>query len=73
MWELLQGMPKSARRLRVLFGLGIFPVLRGATPLDWLRQRAALLDEDPQAAADGFAALMQRDDLSGPAQERDWP
>ena len=44
-----------------------------STPLEWLRQRAALLDEDPQAAADGFSALVQRDDLSGPAQERDWP
>ena len=44
-----------------------------STPLEWLRQRAALLDEDPQAAADGFAALVQRDDLSGAAQERGWP
>ncbi|MFZ9174364.1 antitoxin, partial [Vulcanococcus sp.] len=41
-----------------------------STPLEWLRQRAALLDEDPQASADGFASLVQRDDLSGPAQER---
>ena len=44
-----------------------------STPLEWLRQRAALLDEDPQAAAEGFASLVQRDDLSGPARERDWP
>jgi len=44
-----------------------------STPLVWLRQRAAVLDEDPQSAGDGFAALAQRDDLSGPAQERDWP
>ena len=44
-----------------------------STPLEWLRQRAALLDEDPQAAADGFSALMQRYDLNGPTQERDWP
>ena len=44
-----------------------------STPLEWLRQRAALLDEDPQAAADGFAALAERDDLSDPAQERNWP
>ncbi|MDM7958613.1 MAG: hypothetical protein QUV04_02500 [Synechococcus sp. WH 8007] len=44
-----------------------------STPLVWLRQRAALLDADPQAAADGFAVLVRRDALSGPAQERDWP
>jgi antitoxin VapB len=44
-----------------------------STPLEWLRQRAALLDEDPQAAADGFAGLVQSDDVSGPAQERGWP
>ena len=66
-------MPEGARRLRGLFGLGSCAVLSGASPLEWLRQRAALLDEDPQAAADGFSALVQRDDLSGPAQERDWP
>jgi len=44
-----------------------------STPLEWLRQRAALLDEDPQSSADGFASLVQLDDLSGPPQERDWP
>ena len=44
-----------------------------STPLEWLRRRAALFDEDPQAAAEVIAPLMQRDDLSGPAQERDWP
>jgi antitoxin VapB len=44
-----------------------------STPLEWLRRRAALLDEDPQADADGFAALGQRDDLSDAAQEQDWP
>ena len=44
-----------------------------STPLEWLRRRAALLDEDPQAAADGSAACVQRDDISDPAQERDWP
>jgi len=40
--------------------------------LDWLRQRAALLDRDPQAS-EGFAALAERDATPGPAQERDWP
>ena len=44
-----------------------------STPLKWFRRRAALLDEDPKAAADGFAALMQRDALKGPALDRDWP
>ena len=44
-----------------------------STALEWLRQRAALLDEDPHATADGFAALAQRDDISDPAQEQDWP
>ena len=43
-----------------------------STPLEWLRRRAALLDQDPRSD-DGFAALTQRDDLSGPVQERDWP
>ena len=39
--------------------------------MEWLRQRAALLDEDLQAAADAFATLMESDDLSGPDQARD--
>ncbi len=43
-----------------------------STPLEWLRQRAAVLDQEP-CSADDFAELTQRDDLSGPAQERDWP
>ena len=42
------------------------------SPLDWLQQRAALLDRDPQAA-EGFAALTEPDGTPGPAQERDWP
>lgn len=42
------------------------------SPLDWLQQRAAQLDRDPQAAQ-GFAALIQPDGTTGPAQERDWP
>lgn len=50
------------------------PILRPlrSSPLDWLRQRAVLLDEDPQAA-DGFTALMERDGTPEPAQGRDWP
>ena len=28
---------------------------------------------DGQGCPDDFAVLAQRDDLSGPAQERDWP
>ncbi|MFL0770915.1 MAG: antitoxin [Prochlorococcus sp.] len=44
-----------------------------SSPLDWLRQRAALLDDDPQAAAGGFAELTQPEDAHGPAQDRDWP
>ena len=43
-----------------------------SSPLEWLRQRAAFLDQEPHSD-DGFAVLTQRDDLSGPAQERDWP
>ena len=43
-----------------------------SSPLEWLRRRAALLDQEPHSD-DGFAVLTQRDDLSGPAQERDWP
>ena len=43
-----------------------------SSPLVWLRRRAALLDQEPQSD-DGFAALTQRDDISGPAQERNWP
>ena len=43
-----------------------------SSPLKWLRRRAALLDQEP-LSDDGFAVLTQRDDLSGPAQERDWP
>ena len=43
-----------------------------SSPLEWLRRRAAVLDQE-QCCADDFAMLMQRDDLSGPAQERDWP
>ena len=35
-------------------------------------QRASLLDEDPQAAVYGFAALVQRYALSGSAKDRDW-
>ena len=31
-----------------------------SSPLDWLRQRAVLLDEDPQAA-EGFTALAAMD------------
>ncbi|MBD2423779.1 AbrB/MazE/SpoVT family DNA-binding domain-containing protein [Cyanobium sp. FACHB-13342] len=43
-----------------------------SSPLDWLRQRAVLLDQDPQAA-EGFTALMERDGTPEPAQGRDWP
>ena len=43
-----------------------------SSPLEWLRRRAVLFDQE-QCCADDFAVLMQRDDLSGPAQERDWP
>ena len=43
-----------------------------SSPLEWLRQRAAFLDQEPHSG-DGFAVLPQRDDLGGPPQERDWP
>ena len=43
-----------------------------SSPLEWLRRRAALLDQEPHPDV-GFPVLTQRDDLSGPAQERDWP
>ncbi len=43
-----------------------------SSPLDWLRQRAVLLDEDPQAV-DGFSALIERDGTPEPPQRRDWP
>ena len=43
-----------------------------SSPLEWLRGRAALLDQESHSD-DCFAVLTQRDDLSGPAQERDWP
>ncbi|MGC6482592.1 MAG: antitoxin [Synechococcus sp.] len=43
-----------------------------STPLEWLRRRAALLNQESHSD-DGFAVLTQCDDLSGPAQERDWP
>ena len=43
-----------------------------SSPLEWLRQRAALLDQE-HCSTDDFAVLTRRDDISGPAQERDWP
>ena len=43
-----------------------------SSPLEWLRRRAALLDQEPHSD-DGFSVLTQRDDLGGPPQERDWP
>ena len=52
-------------------GIVILRPLR-SSPLDWLRQRAVLLDEDPQAA-DGLTALIERDGTPEPAQGRDWP
>jgi len=44
-----------------------------SSPLDWLRQRAALLEDDPGAVAGGFAELTERDQPHQSAQERDWP
>ena len=43
-----------------------------STPLEWLRQRAAVLDQ-AQCSTDDLAVLTQRDDFIGPAQERGWP
>ena len=43
-----------------------------SSPMEWRRWRAALLDQSPHSD-DRFAALTQRDDLRGPAQEVDWP
>ena len=43
-----------------------------SSPLEWLRRRAIMLDQE-QCSTDDFAVLTQRDDFNGPAQERGWP
>ena len=40
-----------------------------SSPLEWLRRRAALLDQE-QGCADDFAVLTQRDDLTKTARHR---
>ena len=43
-----------------------------SSPLEWLLRRAALLDQDSHPA-DGCVVFMQRHDVNGPPNERDWP
>jgi antitoxin VapB len=42
-----------------------------SSPLDWLRQRAELLDRDANARAE-FDALFEDIDNQEPPQERNW-